>query len=125
MGVLGINLDWRMHECSDGQRKKVRIMLKLLRPFKLCVIDEFAADLDIFTEDNQCLTDVIMASQASEREENHHESEKNSGATSKNAGYEAGRVARSLAMEDMKAQSEKRAKARIYAHIETGVMAPD
>jgi ABC-type uncharacterized transport system ATPase subunit len=47
--ILGINLDWRMHECSDGQRKKVRIMIKLLRPFKLCVIDEFAADLDIFS----------------------------------------------------------------------------
>lgn len=47
--VLGINLNWRMHECSDGQRKKVRIMIKLLRPFQLCVIDEFAADLDIFS----------------------------------------------------------------------------
>jgi CCR4-NOT complex subunit CAF16 len=47
--ILGINLDWRMHQCSDGQRKKVRIMLKLLRPFRLCVIDEFAADLDIFS----------------------------------------------------------------------------
>lgn len=47
--VLGINLDWRMHELSDGQRKKVRIMIKLLRPFKICVIDEFAADLDIFS----------------------------------------------------------------------------
>jgi CCR4-NOT complex subunit CAF16 len=47
--ILGINLDWRMHECSDGQRKKVRIMIKLLRPFQLCVIDEFAADLDIFS----------------------------------------------------------------------------
>jgi CCR4-NOT complex subunit CAF16 len=47
--VLGINLDWRMHECSDGQRKKVRIMIKLLRPFQLCIIDEFAADLDIFS----------------------------------------------------------------------------
>jgi CCR4-NOT complex subunit CAF16 len=47
--VLGINLDWRMHECSDGQRKKVRIMIKLLRPWRLCVIDEFAADLDIFS----------------------------------------------------------------------------
>lgn len=47
--VLGINLKWRMHECSDGQRKKVRIMIKLLRPFKLCIIDEFAADLDIFS----------------------------------------------------------------------------
>lgn len=38
-----------MHECSDGQRKKVRLMIKLLRPFQLCVIDEFAADLDIFS----------------------------------------------------------------------------
>jgi ABC-type uncharacterized transport system ATPase subunit len=47
--ILGINLNWRMHECSDGQRKKVRIMIKLLRPFQLCVIDEFAADLDIFS----------------------------------------------------------------------------
>lgn len=47
--VLGINLKWKMNECSDGQRKKVRIMIKLLRPFQLCVIDEFAADLDIFS----------------------------------------------------------------------------
>eukprot|EP00977_Amphora_coffeiformis_P000230 scaffold75_cov165-Amphora_coffeaeformis.AAC.6 len=47
--VLGINLEWRMHECSDGQRKKVRLMIKLLKPFQLCVIDEFAADLDIFS----------------------------------------------------------------------------
>jgi CCR4-NOT complex subunit CAF16 len=45
--VLGIDLKWRMHECSDGQRKKVRIMIKLLKPFQACFIDEFAADLDI------------------------------------------------------------------------------
>lgn len=206
--VLGINLDWRMHECSDGQRKKVRIMLKLLRPFQLCVIDEFAADLDIFsrkrffdyltdecakrgasvvyathifdqadvwathimfmqldkqlspvhclasfdpyqeilarsgadrsmcpmytlvleelerqyrahsdffTEDNQCLTDVIMSSQATEREGDAHESEKNSGATSKNMGYEAGRLARGLAIESMKEESKARGLARAEA----------
>lgn len=47
--VLGINLNWRMHECSDGQRKKVRIMIKLLKPFQLCIIDEFISDLDIFS----------------------------------------------------------------------------
>lgn len=46
--VLGINLSWRMHRVSDGQRKKVRIMLKLLRPFQLCLIDEFAVELDIY-----------------------------------------------------------------------------
>ncbi len=47
--VLGVNMDWRMNECSDGQRKKVRLMFKLLKPFKLAIIDEFAADLDIFS----------------------------------------------------------------------------
>mmetsp|Transcript_42745 Transcript_42745/g.129896 ORF Transcript_42745/g.129896 Transcript_42745/m.129896 type:complete len:662 (-) Transcript_42745:87-2072(-) len=47
--VLGVNLDWRLNECSDGQRKKVRLMFKLLKPFKLAIIDEFAADLDIFS----------------------------------------------------------------------------
>ena len=46
--VLGINLEWRMNRVSDGQRKKVRTMLKLLRPFKLAVIDEFVVELDIF-----------------------------------------------------------------------------
>lgn len=47
--VMGINLDWRMNELSDGQRKKLKIMIKLLKPFRLAVIDEFAADLDIFS----------------------------------------------------------------------------
>ena len=47
--VLGVNLKWRMNECSDGQRKKIRLMFKLLKPFKLAIIDEFAADLDIFS----------------------------------------------------------------------------
>ncbi|KAL7530894.1 hypothetical protein ACHAXR_005023 [Thalassiosira sp. AJA248-18] len=47
--VLGVNMEWRMNECSDGQRKKVRLMFKLLKPFKIAIIDEFAADLDIFS----------------------------------------------------------------------------
>ena len=49
--VLGIDLDWRMHQVSDGQRKKVQIMLGLLQPFKLLVIDEFLNSLDIIVRD--------------------------------------------------------------------------
>merc|ERR1711871_638179 len=45
--VLGINLGWNMMRLSDGQRKKVRIMLKLMKPFRLCIIDEFTVELDI------------------------------------------------------------------------------
>ena len=33
--VLDIDLDWRMHTVSDGQRKKVQIMLGLLYPFQI------------------------------------------------------------------------------------------
>tara|TARA_B100000925_G_scaffold133_1_gene134 strand:- start:490 stop:1278 length:789 start_codon:yes stop_codon:yes gene_type:complete len=49
--VLDIDLDWRMHTVSDGQRKKVQIMLGLLYPFRLLVIDEFLNSLDIIVRD--------------------------------------------------------------------------
>jgi CCR4-NOT complex subunit CAF16 len=49
--VLEINLDWKMHKISDGQRKRVQIMLGLLIPFKLVLIDEFLSELDIVVRD--------------------------------------------------------------------------
>jgi CCR4-NOT complex subunit CAF16 len=61
--LLNINLNWRMHEVSDGERKKVQIMLSLLKPFKLLLIDEFTNELDVVVRDNlfkylkkECLT---------------------------------------------------------------------
>ena len=45
--VLEINLNWKMHQVSDGQRKRVQIMLALLKPFKLLIIDEFLNELDV------------------------------------------------------------------------------
>ena len=41
-----------MNAVSDGQRQKVRIMLKLLKPFDLCVIDEFTPLLDLYSRRN-------------------------------------------------------------------------
>ncbi|KAK7827345.1 abc transporter i family member 20, partial [Quercus suber] len=32
--VLDINLSWRMHKVSDGQRRRVQICMGLLKPFK-------------------------------------------------------------------------------------------
>lgn len=49
--VLEINLDWKMHQVSDGQRKRVQIMLALLKPFKLVLIDEFLNELDVVIRD--------------------------------------------------------------------------
>ena len=47
MEVLEINPDWRMHLVSDGQRRRVQIMLGLLRPFKVLLLDEVTVDLDV------------------------------------------------------------------------------
>lgn len=49
--ILDIDLNWRMHTVSDGQRKKIQIMLGLLAPFKLVIIDEFLNDLDVVVRD--------------------------------------------------------------------------
>ena len=40
VALLGINLEWRMNELSDGQRRRVQIMLQLLRPVEILLLDE-------------------------------------------------------------------------------------
>ena len=47
--LLGIDLTWRMHQLSDGQRRRVQIMLQLLRPVQLLLLDEITTDLDLIT----------------------------------------------------------------------------
>lgn len=50
--LLDINPMWRMHKVSDGQRRRVQIMLGLLRPFELLLLDEITTDLDVVTRQN-------------------------------------------------------------------------
>lgn len=45
--ILGINLDWRMHQLSDGQRRRVQIMIGLIRPFQILLLDEITTSLDV------------------------------------------------------------------------------
>jgi CCR4-NOT complex subunit CAF16 len=45
--LLGIDLNWRMHQVSDGQRRRVQIMIGLLRPFKILLLDEVTVSLDV------------------------------------------------------------------------------
>ncbi|KAI5595465.1 hypothetical protein POPTR_003G155800v4 [Populus trichocarpa] len=45
--VLDIDLSWRMHKVSDGQRRRVQICMGLLRPFKVLLLDEIMVDLDV------------------------------------------------------------------------------
>jgi len=36
--LLDINLQWRMHKVSDGQKRRVQICMGLLHPFKVKTI---------------------------------------------------------------------------------------
>lgn len=47
--VLDVNLNWRMHKVSDGQRRRVQLFISLLRPFSVLLLDEVTTDLDVVT----------------------------------------------------------------------------
>jgi CCR4-NOT complex subunit CAF16 len=45
--VLDVDTRWRMHRVSDGQRRRVQILLGLLRPVSVLLLDEVTTDLDV------------------------------------------------------------------------------
>ncbi|GLJ30909.1 hypothetical protein SUGI_0615260 [Cryptomeria japonica] len=45
--LLDIDLHWRMHKVSDGQRRRVQICMGILHPFKVLLLDEVTVDLDV------------------------------------------------------------------------------
>merc|ERR1711907_368474 len=47
--VLDVNLSWRMHMVSDGQRRRVQILMALMKPFEVLLLDEVTVDLDVVT----------------------------------------------------------------------------
>jgi CCR4-NOT complex subunit CAF16 len=47
MEVLQVDPAWRMNRVSDGQRRRVQILLDLERPLSVVLLDEVTADLDV------------------------------------------------------------------------------
>jgi CCR4-NOT complex subunit CAF16 len=45
--LLDVDPAWRMHRVSDGQRRRVQILLGLLAPSELLLLDEVTTDLDV------------------------------------------------------------------------------
>jgi CCR4-NOT complex subunit CAF16 len=45
--VLGVDTGWHMHAVSDGQRRRVQLLLGLLRPREVLLLDEVTTDLDL------------------------------------------------------------------------------
>jgi len=46
MDLLEVQLDWCTNELSDGQLRRVQIMMGLMEPFDLLLLDEVTVDLD-------------------------------------------------------------------------------
>ncbi|CCK70586.1 putative ATP-binding cassette family ATPase CAF16 KNAG_0E03270 [Huiozyma naganishii CBS 8797] len=45
--ILEINLNWRMHRLSDGQKRRVQLAMGLLKPWRVLLLDEVTVDLDV------------------------------------------------------------------------------
>ena len=43
--LLDIDLNWHLHQVSDGQRRRVQICMGLLKPFKVLLLDEVRRSL--------------------------------------------------------------------------------
>ncbi|RFU32203.1 hypothetical protein B7463_g4098, partial [Scytalidium lignicola] len=50
--VLDIDLDWRMHAVSDGERRRVQLAMGLVRPWWILLLDEITVDLDLLSRSN-------------------------------------------------------------------------
>tara|TARA_B100000886_G_scaffold189813_1_gene130609 strand:+ start:11412 stop:12224 length:813 start_codon:yes stop_codon:yes gene_type:complete len=51
LSVLKINEEWRLNAVSDGQRKRIQLYLNLIKPFKICLLDEITVNLDLLVKD--------------------------------------------------------------------------
>ncbi len=52
VGILDIDLRWRMHAVSDGERRRVQLAMGLLRPWTVLLLDEITVDLDLLSRSN-------------------------------------------------------------------------
>lgn len=52
MDLLDINDQWHMHEISDGERRRVQMLLGLVEPFRALLLDEVTVDLDVLVRRN-------------------------------------------------------------------------
>lgn len=50
--ILDIDLTWRMHAVSDGERRRVQLAMGLLRPWTVLLLDEITVDLDLLSRYN-------------------------------------------------------------------------
>ncbi|KJA24655.1 hypothetical protein HYPSUDRAFT_38733 [Hypholoma sublateritium FD-334 SS-4] len=52
LDLLDVDLDWRMHKISDGERRRVQLCFGLMAPWDILLLDEVTVDLDVMVRDD-------------------------------------------------------------------------
>ncbi|KIY42909.1 P-loop containing nucleoside triphosphate hydrolase protein [Fistulina hepatica ATCC 64428] len=52
LDILDIDLDWHMHEISDGERRRVQLCFGLMGDWDVLLLDEVTVDLDVLVRDD-------------------------------------------------------------------------
>ncbi|CAK9782779.1 unnamed protein product [Cutaneotrichosporon oleaginosum] len=62
--ILDVDLDWRMHQISDGERRRVQLCMGLMTEWDVLLLDEVTVDLDVLVR-----ADLVnfLASEAKDR----------------------------------------------------------
>ncbi len=47
LDILDVNPHWNMHQLSEGQRRRVQLLLGLMCPWEMLLLDEVTVDLDV------------------------------------------------------------------------------
>lgn len=52
LDILDIDLDWHMHQISDGERRRVQLCMGLMVPWDVLLLDEVTVDLDVLVRND-------------------------------------------------------------------------
>ena len=52
LDILDVDLDWHMHQISDGERRRVQLVMGLMAPWDVLLLDEVTVDLDVLVRDD-------------------------------------------------------------------------
>ena len=47
LDLLDVDLDWHMHNISDGERRRIQLCMGLMAPWDILLLDEVTVDLDV------------------------------------------------------------------------------
>ncbi|PSR92226.1 hypothetical protein PHLCEN_2v4756 [Hermanssonia centrifuga] len=52
LDILDVDLDWHMHTISDGERRRVQLVMGLMGEWDVLLLDEVTVDLDVMVRDD-------------------------------------------------------------------------